>query len=189
MSKSNPRSRFLAPLALALPLAAALLVPGEARAQIFTVGLSGGAATDASESFDSGNFEARYADLRFSLEAEPGVIVRMRIGRIDIPSPDKTTSPDVRAERIGVDVEYRQRISFYYAGMFLGGGYYRFRSDDERLAPWDDGGDHWGWWGGVDGWFPLTHDLIFIPEIMFERINQESPRTFGRVGLGLEFRF
>jgi hypothetical protein len=173
----------------AAALLATLFASSPAGAQIFGIGIQGGGAMDASRKFESNGLKNPFLEASFRVTTEPGVNFRMRISRMELDSPDKSVSPDCQVEKIGMDVEYQVSRGYYKAGFFLGGGYYRFRSDEDRLPAWDDGEDHFGFYGGITGWFRISDDFAIVPEISLERIPQGEPRTFGRAGIGLDFSF
>lgn len=193
---SNPvvprpsRLRAGLPALLLALVAVALVAPADVSAQNWFVGIQGGVAGDFSEEFDGDGVDGRFFELRGSVETEPGVLFRVRLGKLDLDSPDPAVSPDVTIERVGFDVEYQLDRDYYRAGLFLGGGYYQFDSaESDRVPPWDDGEDHWGFWAGVNGWFRVAPDFSIVPEFTVEQINQGDKRIIGRMSIGVEYRF
>ncbi len=182
--------------ALSLAAIAAIVAIGglfagtpSAEAQSYGVGIAAGIGTDASHKFDGSSFDNRNFEALAHVEIEPEILLRLRLARMDLKSQDRAVDPDSRYEKVGFDVEYQFARSYYTSGIFLGGGWYRFKSDEDRLPTWDDGKNHFGVYAGINGWFYLAHDFAIVPELSVERIAQKHSRTVGKASVALVFKF
>jgi len=158
---------------------------GAAQAQSYGLGIRAGVGTDVSSGIDAGSFDDRAYELQAMVETEYHVLVRARAGRISLASDGE---PDVEADRLGIDVEYQFKEDYFLSGVFLGGSFYRFH-DADSLSSWNDGKDHFGFYGGIDGWFGIAPGWFVVPELLVERIQNRDPRTIGTLSVGLIYRF
>jgi len=178
---------------LAILVLAGVSAP-RASAESYGIGARIGLAMDASSGVDVTKLEDKNFELQLHAEVEPGVLLRLRLNRMNVEAlapkhNGDPRDPSGRFEKIGMDIEYQFAMNYYVSGVFIGAGYYRFRSDEDRLPLWDDGHKHFGYYGGVNGWFEVSPGWAVVPEISVDHVNNEKPRTFAGASLGIVYRF
>jgi hypothetical protein len=172
------------------PVACLLLVPGAARAQepysatlSLLGGLGGAEDAEPSPGFDNQGFQ-----LGLALLTEPGVLVGVRAGSLELGDGDDAFGSllDAQLDYATIAGEYRYREGYYDSGLYLGLGAYRLEGsrggrDQSDTAP--------GLVLGITGEFQLVKRLAFLIELSGHYVDLDEARLFGMGHAGLEFRF
>lgn len=173
-----------------LPAACLLLLPATAHAQepySVTVGLLGGiGGSDDAE--PASGFDNRGLQLGLALLTEPGVLIGLRGGRLELGDDGEAFGPllDAQLDYLTIAGEYRYRESFYESGLYLGLGAYRLEGllgqrEEEETAP--------GFVLGVTGEFTIVRRLAVLVELSGHYVDLDAAQLFGMAHAGLELRF
>ena len=169
-------------LLLAVP---ALAAPGDTHS--FSVSLLGGVGgspdVDPGDGFGNTGYQ-----LNFSVVREPGTLVGVRVGRLDLTNKEQfgpLRKPFLDYALIGG--EYLFNESYYISGVFLGVGGYRLSGDlaggrsDQETA--------FGGTLGLSGEFGLTQSLAIRVEVAGHYADLEPTQVFGTAHAGLTLHF
>jgi hypothetical protein len=176
-----------------------LLAALPAFAQNNEVGLLfGGAKALKTAAGGKSDFQHGFEELSYGIQLDPGTIFKIRAGRMDAKtafvskdaSGNQTVDfvdPKGQVEYVDATVEYRFSEPFGYTGLFAGTGLYRQSGSDTTGSRQES---DYGFIGGVNGIFPISHSVGIIAEGAYHWVHFNSPKSrYGTVGVGLRFAF
>jgi len=160
--------------------------------------LFGGAKALKTAAGGKSDFQHGFEELSYGVQFEQGTIFKIKLGRMDTKTVFQTkdasgntvvdfVDPKGQVDYADATIEYRFSEPFGYTGLFAGTGLYRQSGSSATASRTES---DYGFVGGVNGLFPISHTMGIIAEGAYHWVHFNTPKSrYGTVGVGVRFAF
>lgn len=159
-------------------------------ANLFTIGLLGGAGGPLDADDPDPGYGQQTMELQLSLVTEPRTLLVLRLGRVDFDSGDQLG--DVFAPQLDyvtIAGEYRFFQDFYDSGVFFGLGGYRLTGEGGFRGGVSTEHTVVGLTGGVTGEFSLSKHFALMGQLSGHYVDLDEAQLFAQAMGGVAVKF